>query len=610
MLAILYQNFEFVGTSKMPRTIKALILEDQAVWQDVHEASLRLGNGRCLAFTYDKVDEALEALHTEPFHLVIVDLQLNANDPEEKRVDEFEGYRLITQLEKYGWLDKMVICVVSFWSDIARLAPFLRRSVIEIDTARRSLASGVEIDGVIYFSKNEFQNDKFWNRVQRELVKKGLWTERVPQQREILEVLTQRMSRNMIEHIESTAEHSKLASEDEWLKLFYNHYGEKGIQNRIRMEIADLLMRWMEEVKAEDIDLSRVGSGFSKATVIKAHRMLKDGWELPVIIKMGYHREIENERAAYNNVVRRSVLRVPPAQDGPRTFLLSAQIYDFVHEGRSFDEEYHQADKIEDLEKLIEDLAKNCGNWYGRKYQKVAHASEYMSYLHAYLPRFEAPIKHLQEQTEAGGEIFWERPRIHFPMIHSEFANPLLLLDSQGSFANMRFPAMRSMTHGDFNANNILIRHEQSWLIDFGRTEDSHAMRDFIQLEAVVKFVLLRGASLEERYELEKALLRQNHFEEIDTIRQSFTPNGDNAARIERAFRLVCKIREVVWASILNREIGSPVGDFGQYEMGLFFLSLNSVRFIKTKAIPDGIEPLHALHALMSAAMIGEKLNS
>ena len=72
-------------------------------------------------------------------------------------------------------------------------------------------------------------------------------------------------------------------------------------------------------------------------------------------------------------------------------------------------------------------------------------------------------------------------------------------------------------------------------------------------------------------------------------------------------FRLVCKIREVVWTLVLNREIGSPVGDFEQYQMGLFFLSLNSVRFIKTKNIPDGIEPLHALHALMAAAMLGEK---
>jgi hypothetical protein len=41
--------------------------------------------------------------------------------------------------------------------------------------------------------------------------------------------------------------------------------------------------------------------------------------------------------------------------------------------------------------------------------------------------------------------------------------------------------------------------------------------------------------------------------------------------------------------------------------MGLFFLSLNSVRFVKTNDIPDGIEPIQALHALLAASMLGQK---
>lgn len=591
----------------MPRTIRVLVLEDDEVWQNNYDHMLNL-SGRCNSSTFDNVEEALAAMRSEVFHVAIVDLQLNkASSATRKRVDEFEGYQLVNAIVQSGWLRNMVVCVVSHWSDIAQLEPFKRRSSIEIDTARRSIASGVEVDNIFYFTKNEYSAEQLWQRIHDELIRKGIYTEHLPQQRDILEVLAHRMTRNMIEHIESSSEHSKLAPEDEWLRDFYYHHGESGLQIRLRMEISDLLMRWAQEVQADDIQLYQIGSGLSKATVVKATRMVNNIWELPVIIKMGYHREIRGEREAYKKLVRRFVLRVPPAENGSSTFLLAAQIYDFVHEGISFDDAYINL-PIEDLENLIEDLAKNCGLWYQAKYQKKAYAQEYKDYLHCHLPRFKKPIETLQNCSEAGGQIFWEKERICFPDIDGDFANPLILLLPQSRLSSRALPAMRSFTHGDFNANNILIRQNHSWLIDFGRTEDSHAMRDFIQLEAVVKFVLLRGATLRERFELETALMQQNHFEEIEELRQSYQPTGLHAARLQRAFRLVCKIREQVWTTILNNETNIPVGDFEQYRMGLFFLTLNSVRFIRTASIPDGIEPLHALHALMSAAMLGESL--
>ena len=374
-----------------------------------------------MAFTYTKVDEAIAAIQSEAFHVAIIDLKLRDGDARQQRVDEFEGYRLVMELERYGWLKKMVICVVSHWSDIAQLKPFMRRSPIEMDKARRSLSSGVEVNDVLYFSKNEYQAERLWERIHEELVKKGLYTSSLLQQLDILEVLAHRMSRNMIDHIESESEHSKLAKEDEWLREFYDHNGEAGLQARLKREIADLLMRWAEEVKAEDITLYQIGSGFSKATVVKAHRMVNKRWELPVIIKMGYHREIENEREAYKKLVRRFVLRVPPAENGASTFCWRHRFTILCMRALALRKPI-TISALKNSKCKWKTLAKNCSLWYQAKYQRKTYGYEYMDYLHCYLPRFKGAIEHLQKQREAGGETFWNRERICFPAIEGDFS--------------------------------------------------------------------------------------------------------------------------------------------------------------------------------------------
>jgi CheY-like chemotaxis protein len=590
----------------MPPTIRALILEDQDIWQYQHEHSLGIEAGRCQAWFATTVDAAIALLQEVPFHVVIIDLQLKTTEMPKQSLNEFEGYRLVRTLRDYGWLDKMVVCVVSGWSDIRRLENFQHKSAIEMDTARLSFSYGIEVADVIYFSKDQYQHEVFWKRIKAELNKKELFTEHLPQQRDIIDILAHRMTRNMIEHIESNSDHSRLAKEDEWLRDFYINKGEEGLNLRLKLEISDLLMRWSR--KAEGLKLSAIGSGFSKASVIKASRKARTMWQLPVIIKMAYHREIAGERNAYNETVHGSLKRVPHAQDGPRTFLLDAQIYDFVDEGKSFEEVYHQGNiSVDELESLVDDLFKNCENWYQASYQHMAKADEYMRYLHCYPKRFQYPLEILETLEESEGEVFWDVETICFPSISAEFESPLRLLKASSHFPSKFIPAMYGFTHGDFNANNILVRQNQTWLIDFGRTEECHAMRDFIQLEAVVKFVLLRGASLQERYELEQVLIQQRRFDDIQHLRTQYQPTGANARLLERAFRLVCKIREKAWEVVLAWQTNSPVGDFEQYEMGLFFLSLNSVRFVKTNDIPDGIEPIQALHALLAASMLGQK---
>jgi hypothetical protein len=179
------------------------------------------------------------------------------------------------------------------------------------------------------------------------------------------------------------------------------------------------------------------------------------------------------------------------------------------------------------------------------------------------------------------------------------------------------YPASFGVTHGDFNANNILVIKKdgkyESVMIDFARTGESHILRDFIQLEAVIKFVLLENATLEERYKLESALIKQIEFSDIDNIRKVYQAQGENAKELQRAFDSVCKIRELAWEVALNGNSNRAIYHFEQYNLGLFFLSINSVRFLRSEhrlseSVTDGISPIQALHALLAAAMLAEKL--
>jgi len=64
-----------------------------------------------------------------------------------------------------------------------------------------------------------------------------------------------------------------------------------------------------------------------------------------------------------------------------------------------------------------------------------------------------------------------------------------------------------SITHGDLNGKNILVdENGHPWLIDFFRTGPEHVLRDFVELEADIKFNYLESGDMEALYEFESSL--------------------------------------------------------------------------------------------------------
>jgi len=77
-------------------------------------------------------------------------------------------------------------------------------------------------------------------------------------------------------------------------------------------------------------------------------------------------------------------------------------------------------------------------------------------------------------------------PTINFALPAVALPNPLHWLARDEATV---MPVCRSITHGDLQADNILMNDAgDCWLIDFYRTYPSHILRDFVELETDIKF--------------------------------------------------------------------------------------------------------------------------
>lgn len=568
-------------------TIRALVVEENVLWAHAH-ATILEENG-CAVIKTSSVDEALDLLQACYFHIVIMDA----------------GYdRLHRTIYQNKWFGYTVVCVCS---------EKLNDYDDPIFFISGEQETGIILNDVLYISKSDYFPGKFWGRIHSELIKKGLLGLLEIEQEEHIGTLSYLMTNNMIEHIESESVRTRLHGHHSWVAGFYKRRGYEALRKRVEYEIYDLLRRCINVAKIKTIRLMSINGGLSKAAVIGITPKIEGKWSKTYILKLGYHKEIINERDAYDNHVKFILERGPKADTGPETPLLSSIMYDFVENGRSFGEVYKDMTyvKTEEIEGLLDDLFLNVyREWFRNPVDGRVEADDYIGYLNCRINRLIEPIKYIESQPELRGYSLWGVDRIRLPGIPRLLANPIHYVDDDDFLKKLNYAAPTAITHGDLNANNILIRNDsEAWLIDFSRTDHSHALRDFIQLETVVRFALMDGPTLAERYEMENYLAEQRTFGQVARLRKAYTPTGPNAKILERAFRISCKIRELAWETALSKHDDTrQVARFDQYKMGLFFMSLTTVRFVKQARNPNGLNTTQALHALMAAALLVERL--
>ena len=152
-----------------------------------------------------------------------------------------------------------------------------------------------------------------------------------------------------------------------------------------------------------------------------------------------------------------------------------------------------------------------------------------------------------------------------------------------------------AITHGDLHSGNVVVYTGGASLIDFYKTGVGHALRDFAEMESDIKFTLFSG-SLSARYELERALLRPN------SLRESVSLEKPSPSQ-QRALSAIETIRQQAFKL-------TDIESTREYYMALLFYAVKGIRgFTSGSLTGQSYSPAKA-HALLSAAMLCQRLSS
>jgi CheY-like chemotaxis protein len=168
--------------------------------------------------------------------------------------------------------------------------------------------------------------------------------------------------------------------------------------------------------------------------------------------------------------------------------------------------------------------------------------------------------------------------------------NPVLWAFPAGSLRREE-AVVRPVTlcHGDLHTRNILVDEGgQFWLIDFARVAESHALRDFAELESDIKFRVLAELSRPERLALEMALLAPTHWDDLYSPQRLTAP-------LEHWRQVITTVRTLVVEQL------RLTGDLRDYYEALFWHTLNLVR-LRT------VDPQGKEDALLCAALLAQRL--
>ncbi|MDE3089325.1 MAG: phosphotransferase [Chloroflexota bacterium] len=263
---------------------------------------------------------------------------------------------------------------------------------------------------------------------------------------------------------------------------------------------------------------------------------------------------------------------------------------------------------------LLEDLfQESCGKWYkARRPPTEAEKKRLDVWYREQLNLLDASqiqeLRDVLSQLLTGKQPLYEAFRLlDSGLLQMKIGETTVTLQEPVSFAMDRessmmgsnffpIPSQVAITHGDLNGTNVLVdRGRRTWLIDFYKTGWGPSLRDFAELESVIKFELLTSDSLLLRWDLERALLAPQSLDE--TLR----PNTKLFPQQARALAAIQRLRKL--ARLLT-----DTDDVREYYVGLLFCALKEIVGFSSASTGERCCTIAQYHALLSAAMICDKL--
>lgn len=571
-------------------------------------------------------EPALSFLRQHFFHIIVTDLNFQNGDDD-------GGFRLLGTVADMYPPDSILKVLISGEQDIVSILNLIIKRLGFDDTqayVQKYQNDGINIFDVLLFTKNAtiHANDPlppFINIIQRKFDRLGvnLNLSTYTNNDRLIPNLVKNLAQALYDDLnQDWRKREPIKEDNDWFRALNRATREV----RIQEEFEDLFRRLFNDIagngqKNNAIWLSELAQGFGQARVLRVSVPTRI---IDQVVKFG-HRvsqskdEVMVERRNHTLFVVDRIFNAPEIRAVSETPLLSAIRYQFAGNDQPIHSFGHIfRDNIATNPKRIANIItklfhETCRAWYDDNNRGGAENyrfdKHYADFLRCTPKRVEEAFGIVQNyQRDGFNPVYFHDDKIVFHSIPVDgeqihYLNPLTYLSSdKDNWRNiMTYSVNKAITHGDFNAQNILVTEndDQVWLIDFYRTGWSHIHRDFIQLESVVRFILFEygDASLQERYEMEQFLMGQTSFDDIDRIMGLL--NNIHNRPLRHTAELICHIRK------LAGQYGNTAHGFKGYKVGLLFYCLNTVKFVKNN---DEVEKLNAIHALLLACMLNQDL--
>lgn len=361
---------------------------------------------------------------------------------------------------------------------------------------------------------------------------------------------------------------------------------------KLRGEDTELLQRLF--LDSSEIYLSLITKGTRGTAVYRVTSRDLDGqWRVPFATKITWKDLVLQEKENFTKWVQHRLggYRYPaligePAytfkRGGLKMLFLNTDLNGLC-DYRSFFRKNDTQAVLSATEKLFNET---LSTWQSRKEPEVLFLTQdYANFLDVGTWNLDKHVSRYLQEFVGKSEIFLKEINQSFPNPISKFKK---LLKSPYIQETHTFIAT---IHGDLHASNIMVdKNKNCWLIDFSRTGKGHILRDYVELEASIKFNVLETDSLVQLCELESAVMSQQSLS--DSLQLPYMND-----EIHKALHVIRLIRQRAAIAI------SPYSDISEYYIGLLFHSLTMLRFLK-----ESVTTTKKKSILFSAHLIFENL--
>jgi CheY-like chemotaxis protein len=348
---------------------------------------------------------------------------------------------------------------------------------------------------------------------------------------------------------------------------------------------------------AESICISPLGSPeeapdlpHSGSLVVLVQPRYKNGLGEKRVVKFSEKSEIVQEKDCYNKIVHfLSGMRLAVLGETAFSRQIGGLIYTLIDAEwgkiRTFSEYYMEND--------VEQISSSLERFFSQTFHMIFTAAQpqtvnltarYCEGLHLTISKLKKAMDELRP-----GEF--PETYLRFEGIDENLSNPISWILPNGKFRKMEEEAKVCLCHGDLHGRNILVNTDNGyWLIDFARVDETHALRDFVELETDIKFNLMNDAYLVELYRYEHALLAPSWFtEKVPAI-------DFPSCNVDKSYKVISALRQIATSSLALE------GGVREYYEALLF---NTLKILHLRHI----QPSKKEHALLSAALLSMRLD-